>query len=173
MGFMALDSLAKELRCVFLTQKKFLAECAQDSLNGHKFILLKPLTFMNLSGESVLAVVKYFKIESTNILIIHDDLDMPFGKMRYRQKGSAGGNGGIRSIIDRLGNSEFGRLKIGIGRSNFLTAKDYVLSLISQDQKIQLADLFTQTNRAAINFLLDKPVNIQNKQDIKDKDNEP
>lgn len=101
-------------------------------------LLLKPLTFMNLSGQSVASLVHFYKLDpKTDILVIADDIDMAFGKVRYRAKGSSGGQNGLKSIIEHLGTDEFARIKVGIGRDDRFAVSDWVLSkFTSEEMKI-------------------------------------
>lgn len=107
-------------------------------MKGEKTILLKPLTFMNLSGESVAAIMNFYKIPRENILIISDDIDMDFGKIRLREKGSSGGQNGLKSIAEHLGTEEFARLKIGVGRDDRYNVADWVLSKFTDEEKKNL-----------------------------------
>lgn len=95
---------------------RFAAELAEGKVAGQRIFFLKPLTYMNKSGESVAGIVHYYKIDASELLVIHDDLDLPLGRVRITVKGSAGGHNGIKSIIQHLGTDDFTRLKIGIGR---------------------------------------------------------
>ncbi len=113
-GFVVVDSLAEELKLEY--RSKFQGLLGEGKLDGEKIFLLKPQTYMNLSGRSVRELANFMKIPVGDILTIHDDMDLPFGKMRLRSSGSPGGHNGIRSIIGELGTEEFWRLKIGVGR---------------------------------------------------------
>jgi PTH1 family peptidyl-tRNA hydrolase len=94
----------------------FKGKVAEIRQNRKKIILLKPYTFMNLSGQAAAEIVSYYKLPTTDLLVIHDDMDIALGRLRFRKRGSAGGHNGIKSIIQELGTQEFWRLKIGIGR---------------------------------------------------------
>lgn len=124
-GFMVLDALMQELN--LKPQNKFKAEFAQTTLHGEVVYLLKPQTFMNLSGESVRLIKDFYKIEDPDILVIYDDLDLPVGKLRLREKGSSGGHNGIKSIISHLHHQDFKRLRIGIDKNPLIPTADYVL----------------------------------------------
>ena len=100
-GFMALDLIAKELN-ISVTSEKFKGLYGKGNVKGESVILLKPQTYMNLSGESVRAVMDFFKIDKKDLLVIYDDLDLPVGKIRLRAKGSAGGQNGVKNIIQQL-----------------------------------------------------------------------
>lgn len=115
-GFSLLDCLASELGVHFSINKRFGAEVAQSSRNGTSLILLKPMTYMNLSGDPVSKALNFYKVTANNTLVVYDDLDLEEGKVRYKEKGGHGGHNGMRSIIAQLGTSDFPRLKIGVGR---------------------------------------------------------
>ncbi|SFB31693.1 peptidyl-tRNA hydrolase [Lentibacillus halodurans] len=134
-GFMVIDELAGRHRWK-LKKDKFKGRSTVETSDGEKVILLKPQTFMNLSGESVRPVMDFYQIAPENVLVIYDDLDLPAGKIRLRQKGGHGGHNGIRSIIDHLGTKEFKRLRIGIGRpAAAIPVVDYVLQSFSSEQQ--------------------------------------
>jgi peptidyl-tRNA hydrolase, PTH1 family len=113
-GFMVLDRLAARARAIFRVEKKWQAAIASTG-NGW---LCKPQTYMNLSGESVSALGHFYKIEPTQVLVVLDDLALPLGRLRLREKGSAGGHNGLQSVIDHLGTNEVPRLRLGIGTAN-------------------------------------------------------
>lgn len=126
-GFMVLDALAEHWS-VQLKKIKFQAVYVEDRFKGNKVILAKPLTFMNESGRSVAPLMRYFKVPSENMLVIHDDLDLPLGTLRIRPSGSSGGQRGIESITKLLGTQEFPRMRLGISRPpGQMEPKDYVL----------------------------------------------
>ena len=116
-GFALVDLLAAAHKTEFQSEKKFKGELACFSHPTHsKVFLLKPSTFMNLSGESVVAVCQFYKLQPSDVMILHDELDLPLNSMRFVKNGSPAGHNGLRSIIQHLGTQEFARLKIGIGR---------------------------------------------------------
>jgi PTH1 family peptidyl-tRNA hydrolase len=126
-GFMVLDALAEHWS-VQLKKIKFQAVYVEDRFKGNKVVLAKPLTFMNESGRSVAPLMRYFKVPSENMLVIHDDLDLPLGTLRIRPSGSSGGQRGIESITKLLGAQEFPRMRLGISRPpGQMEPKDYVL----------------------------------------------
>ena len=114
-GFMTMDEVAYQEKFDF-DKALFDAVFAQVQIDGEKVIFMKPLTFMNLSGEAIRPLMNYFKITIEDLLVVYDEMDLPVGKIRLRQKGSAGGHNGIKSIISCLGTSEFNRIKVGVGR---------------------------------------------------------
>ncbi len=117
-GFDLVDQLAKRWQISVADQKKFQGLVGEGWVNRQKIVLLKPQTFMNLSGQSVRAVLDWYKLEPTEVLVLYDDLDLPLGKLRLRLSGSAGGHNGMKSIISHLGTNAFPRLRMGIGKSN-------------------------------------------------------
>ncbi|HRY36808.1 MAG TPA: aminoacyl-tRNA hydrolase [Candidatus Magasanikbacteria bacterium] len=113
-GFLVVDALAQKLGASFKFQKKFNAEIAQTKLEGEDVLLMKPQTFMNLSGESVRAVMDFYKIKPKDIVVIQDDKDILFGQVKYQTDRSAAGHNGIKSIIEHLSTQEFARIRIGV-----------------------------------------------------------
>jgi PTH1 family peptidyl-tRNA hydrolase len=114
-GFRVLDRLIRHY-CIGTQERKFRAGWGAGQAEGRKVLFVKPLTYMNRSGEAVGEILKYFGIVAQQALVIHDDLDLPFARIRIARRGGAGGHKGIQSIIDHLGTTDFPRLKIGIGR---------------------------------------------------------
>lgn len=132
-GFMVIDELAKRLN-ISLDKGKFNGIYGIGHISGEKVILLKPLTYMNLSGECVRPFLDYYKVPKENFVVIYDDLDLPVGTIRLRMKGSAGGHNGMKSLIHHLGTEEFKRIRIGISRpNNKMKVIDYVLGKFSED----------------------------------------
>lgn len=126
-GFMVLDALAEHWS-LQLKKIKFNAVYVEDRFKGNKVVLAKPLTFMNESGRSVAPLMRYFKVPAEQMLVIHDDLDLPLGTLRIRPSGSSGGQRGIESITKLLGTQEFPRMRLGISRPpGQMDPKDYVL----------------------------------------------
>lgn len=126
-GFQVVDRLAQAFG-IALQQRKFRAGWGTGTVEGRKIFIVKPLTFMNRSGEVVVEVLKYFGITANQMLVIHDDLDLPLGRIRLVLKGGAGGHRGVSSIIQHLGHQDFPRLKLGIGRpAHGETVESYVL----------------------------------------------
>lgn len=118
-GFDAVDSLALAWSLSWQDNRRFQGAIAERrTADGNKILLLKPLTYMNRSGQSVRAVIDWYKIAPGSILVIYDDMDLPVGRLRIRRSGSAGGHNGMKSIISHLGNQDFPRLRIGIGKSD-------------------------------------------------------
>ncbi|UJL46486.1 aminoacyl-tRNA hydrolase [Virgibacillus sp. NKC19-16] len=134
-GFMVIEELLKRHHWK-LNKKKFNGKYAIEPIQGEKVILLEPQTYMNLSGQSIRPLMDYYHMDVEDVLVIYDDLDLPPGKIRLRQKGGHGGHNGIRSTIDHLGTKEFKRLRIGIGRpTTQVPVIDYVLGSFSKEQQ--------------------------------------
>ena len=147
-GFMALDRLAYELN-LELTQAKFSGHFAQGSLaSGHPVTLLKPQTFMNLSGKSVAPCAKFYQTPLERVIIIHDELEFPFGVVRVKVGGGHAGHNGLRSIIEQLGGAkDFLRVRVGIGRPSRGSVSDYVLGQFSSDEQPWTDDVCRQVAR--------------------------
>lgn len=134
-GFEVISELSNRLN-IPLDQTKFHGVYGIGHYKGEKVILLKPLTYMNLSGESIGAVMDYYDIDLENLLVIYDDLDLPVGKIRLRQKGSAGGHNGIKSTVAHMGSQQFNRIRIGIDRPlNGRSVPDYVLGNFHKEEQ--------------------------------------
>lgn len=133
-GFMAINELAKRWN-ISLNEQKFKGLFGAGFVNGEKVILLKPLTYMNLSGESIRPLMDYYKIDVEDFVVLYDDLDIPVGKLRLRMKGSAGGHNGVKSTISHLGTQEFQRIRMGIDRpKNGMKVVDYVLGRFTSEE---------------------------------------
>ncbi|WP_203334975.1 aminoacyl-tRNA hydrolase [Planococcus beigongshangi] len=155
-GFHVIDHLAAKWNAP-LTQAKFKGMYSVIHRPEGKVMLLKPLTYMNLSGESVSAIMDYYDIGIEDITVIYDDLDLPTGQLRLRQKGSAGGHNGIKSLIQHLGTQNFNRIRIGISRPPAgMKVPDYVLSRFSKEESADMADA-VQKSADACEFWLSKP----------------
>lgn len=127
-GFMIIDELLDRYKWK-LNQNKFKGKYSLEHYNGERVILLQPQTYMNLSGESVKELTNFYQIKTEDILVIYDDIDLPTGKIRLREKGGHGGHNGVRSVIDQLDTKDFKRLRIGVGRPpGSMTVVDYVLA---------------------------------------------
>lgn len=138
-GFIAIDTLAEKLN-VHFTKKMCDGLVAEGFVNGEKVFLLKPQTYMNLSGISVEKMMRKFKIVAQDVYVFVDDIDLPLGKIRYRETGSAGTHNGLKSIVNETGSVDFKRIKIGIGRDEkFADLADFVLSRIP-DEKLQIIE---------------------------------
>lgn len=162
-GFMAVEAFVKHHHIINLkVQGK--AILYTGSIDGGKVIVAKPQTFMNLSGQSVQSLVNFYKVPLDNIIIVHDDLDLPFGVLRIRPDGGAGGQNGIRSIIEKLGTQAFPRLRMGIDRPpGRMEAADYVLQDFNKDQSAELPALIEKTVEGLNSWLEDGISEAMNK----------
>ncbi|BDZ29957.1 aminoacyl-tRNA hydrolase [Lactiplantibacillus sp. WILCCON 0030] len=132
-GFMVVDEVAAKLNAAFKTSK-FEAEVATAFVAGEKVLLVKPSTYMNDSGRAVGPLMTYYHVEPADLLVVHDDLDLPLGVVRLKQKGSAGGHNGIKSIIAHVGDQHFKRVKVGIEHPQKMSVVDYVLGKFTPAQ---------------------------------------
>lgn len=153
-GFMVMDRLADVLN-ESISTSKFKGEYVKFKYKGEDVILLKPMTYMNSSGESVIQVMNYFKINVEDILVIYDDLDMPVGKLRLRESGSAGGHNGVKSIIAHVGTQKFKRIRVGIDKHPHIQIIDYVLGHFQKQEQIQIEEGIENAVKA-IELYLDK-----------------
>ena len=115
-GFDVADAVVREMGASFKKSASFKGELADGRFAGGKVMVVKPMTFMNLSGDSVAPVVKYHNATPADLVVVSDDIDLPVGRIRIRKGGSAGGHNGLKSVIERMGTQDFIRLKIGVGR---------------------------------------------------------
>lgn len=141
-GFMFLDEFAKQNSLKFKVDLAFKCEITNTRINDEIVYLIKPLTYMNNSGISVYNVSNYYKIDSKDILVIHDDLDLELGRIRFRNHGTSGGHKGVQSIINETGTSDFSRLKVGISKVDKEDTIDYVIGYFSKSERAEI-DKFT------------------------------
>lgn len=164
-GFMFLDALAEKHGLKF---SKMMSKgiVALGEIDGHKVALVKPQTFMNVSGECVGPIARFYKAPPHDVLVIYDELDLPEGQLRLRGKGGAGGHNGMRSLIARLGTGEFPRLRIGIGRPpGRMAPKDYVLQDFEANELAALNEAFDKANEGIRRWLqngIDNAMNYVN-----------
>lgn len=149
-GFIIVDNYLQEVDW----KEKFLGLYYICTINNEKVVFLKPSTYMNLSGSSVAACAKYFKIKSEDILVIHDDLDMDFGKIRLKKMSSSGGHNGIKSIINSLNTDLFCRFKFGISKNQNVLTKDYVLSKFSREEQKYIREHQGKYNNIINSFII-------------------
>lgn len=152
-GFWVIDELAKRHNITnFKSERKALV--ADGTIKGKRVLLAKPQTYMNLSGESVRPLMDFYKIELPNLIIVHDELDLPLGTLRLRSSGSHGGQNGVRNIIQHLGTQDFSRARFGIGRpAGKKEAVDHVLSKFSADEAIVAQQVIDLTANAVEHWL--------------------
>lgn len=155
-----------------LNQKKHKAICGSGYIEGEKVILAQPLTYMNLSGESVRELVDFYKVDTEDIIVIYDDVSLDVGRLRIRKKGSAGGHNGIKSIISHLGTDEFPRIKVGVGeKPKGWDLADYVLSRFKGDEEVAIREALGDTSdacRMIITNDMDAAMNQYNKKKPQD-----
>lgn len=162
-GFMAVDKIALDNNIQFKEDKKLKCLLAKFKLGNEDVILIKPTTFMNLSGEAVSAVINYYKIDIKDVLIIYDDISLDLGRLRFRANGSDGGHNGIKSIIKHLNSKTFNRLKIGIGPQPPIPSEAFVLQNFSKEQMPELKETITKAAEAALFSLENSIDKVQNK----------
>lgn len=142
-GFLFVDYLAQKNSLIW-GKSKWKAEVVKTKLYGENVVLVKPLTFMNLSGTAVAQVKSYYKAPLKNIIVIHDDLDLNFGRLKIVADRGAGGHNGVRSLIDNFGGKDFIRIRVGIGRPEFdQESSSFVLSSLNNDEMQTLTGLFS------------------------------
>ncbi|MEW6375758.1 MAG: aminoacyl-tRNA hydrolase [Thermodesulfobacteriota bacterium] len=143
-GFQVVDRLAK-INHIPICAKRFKTLYGKGSIDSHQVILAKPMTFMNRSGEAVKKTVIFFHVGIEDLVVIHDDLDLPFGRLRFKRKGGDGGHQGVRSIIESIGENNFLRLKVGIGRPpKGMDPAEYVLTSFDEIEQFQLDGIISQ-----------------------------
>lgn len=135
-GWMLLDAVADKLGTSAGWRKRGKALVAESRLGAEKLILVKPLTYMNLSGEAVAPLMSWYKLDTGDVIVTHDDMDIPVGTIRIRKKGGAGGHNGIKSLLQHLPDENFARIRIGIGRPlPGWSVVNYVLAVFNEDQR--------------------------------------
>lgn len=168
-GFASIDVLADKYG-IDVSEKKHKALCGKGVIEGQKVILVKPQTYMNLSGESLREVVDYYKIEPEDIIVIYDDISLEPGQLRIRLKGSAGGHNGIKNIIAQLGTQEFPRIKVGVGaKPPRMDLADYVLSRFGAGEQKLMDEAFSDAADAAVMMMTDGAERAMNHYNTKKK----
>ena len=150
-GFKVVDNIAKEYN-IEINRQKFKGAYGEGFINGKKVMLLKPTTYMNLSGESVREVLDFYNLESNEILVFFDVLILDVGRLRIREKGSAGGHNGIKSIIAHVGNDIFPRIKVGVGQPNLNLVK-HVLGRFTKEEMTILDESIEAATKAAAEII--------------------
>lgn len=148
-GFMVVDRLLRDLPAG-THRRRFDAEIAETAADGRRIVLVKPQTFMNRSGNAVQQVIRWYHVPLDRVLVIYDDLDLPFGQLRLRPDGSSGGHNGLESIIAQLGTTGFPRLRIGITRQTRGDTVNYVLSRFSREEEARLPEIIQEAAEAAL-----------------------
>jgi PTH1 family peptidyl-tRNA hydrolase len=157
-GFDTVDYLAEQ-HGITIGEKKHKALIGKGVIAGEKVILLKPQTFMNLSGESIRAAIDYYKVDETSqFIVIYDDISLAPGQLRIRKKGSAGGHNGIKNIIAHLGHDQFMRIKVGVGEKPAgYDLAEYVLGRFSKDERVLMEEAFAQAAQAVEVMMTEGP----------------
>lgn len=158
-GFIMLDDYIGEYKW----SKKFNGLYIEKNINGEKYVFVKPLSFMNLSGGVVSSFVNYYKVSYKDIIVIHDDLDLPVGKIRIKVNSSAGGHNGVKDIIKSLNTQEFMRIKVGISNNKNIDTKDYVLGNFSKSDLKIIKDIEKEVFEIIENFDYDNIDSLMNK----------
>ena len=163
-GYAALDALAESLK-VRADRVKFQGLMVQTTISGHKAILFKPTTYMNLSGQSVAQAAKFYKIPPEHIIVLSDDVSLDPGRLRVRKNGSAGGHNGLKSIISSLGSQEFPRIKIGVGQKPHpdYDLADWVLGTFPLSQRDDMEKTYARAAEAVVTLIEKGPEAAANK----------
>lgn len=162
-GFMTADALAED-KGVSINRSKYKALTAECQIGDEKVMLMKPQTFMNLSGEAVREAVKFYKLQPENVLVVSDDVSLPIGKLRIRQKGSAGGHNGLKSIISNLGTDAFPRIKLGVGAPPHpdYDMADWVLSVFKNQDAVDMDEAAKRAAKAVESYIVNGPDKTMN-----------
>ena len=163
-GFMAADALAKKLG-VSINRARFKALTASAEINGEKVLLMKPQTYMNLSGEAVGEAARFYKILPEHVIVVSDEVSLPLGRLRVRMKGSAGGHNGLKSIIASLGSDSFPRVRIGVGAPSHpdFDMADWVLSVFRNQDLEDMLSAADKAAEAVIAYVTDGPERAMNR----------
>ncbi len=137
-GFIVLDQLAAKASATFSADNRFQAEVARGRLYGQECLFVKPMSYMNLSGGPVSQIMRYFKLDISDLVVLNDDIDVPYGKVKLKRNGGHGGHNGLRDIIAKTGSSEFIRVKLGVGRpaDDRHAVSDWVLGKFTVDELV-------------------------------------
>ena len=168
-GFRVLDKLASLSNISFLNDRH--ADICEILFRGRKIILAKPTTFMNLSGKAVQYWMQKTKVKQENLLVITDDISLPFGVLRLRKKGSNGGHNGLKDIEEYLGNSNYSRIRIGISNDKNISMTDYVLGKWTKEEQLKIPLLTNKSIEIIFSFLqtgLERTMNFYNKKNFID-----
>ncbi|SHF03830.1 peptidyl-tRNA hydrolase [Desulfacinum infernum DSM 9756] len=154
-GFRVVDRLAQRFS-IPMQERKFPAHWGEGRIGGRKVVLVKPMTYMNRSGEAVGPILRYYRLPPEALLVVHDDLDLPLGRIRIARRGGTGGHRGVASIIQTLGGGEFARLKLGIGRPRYgESVEAFVLDGFYSDELEAAEEMVDRAAAAALAVLAD------------------
>ncbi|GMU00042.1 aminoacyl-tRNA hydrolase [Corallococcus caeni] len=169
-GFMVVDALLARARAE-LTQDKFQARVGQGTLGGERILFVEPQTYMNLSGRSVAEAARFYKVAVQDVLVVHDELDLPFGRLQLKAGGGAGGHNGLKSMVQCLGEDAFIRVRVGIGKPEGPNAKErvagYVLSNFDDGERRQLEELIGKAADMAESWVRDGLATAMNRHNRK------
>ena len=168
MGFLALDLLADKYG-IKVDRLKFKALTGEGRIEGKKVLLVKPQTYMNLSGESVREVMNFYKEPIENLIVIYDDIDIPEGTLRIRTKGSAGTHNGMRNIVYLLGDDNFPRIRVGIGGERKMDLVNYVTGRVTEDEADSLWSALNKAAEAAADIVINDVIHAMQEYNIKPK----
>ena len=169
MGFRVIDKLSADLS-VDVTRAKFKSLIGECRIGSEKVLLVKPQTFMNLSGDALRDVANFYKVPDENIIVIYDDMDIPLGAIRIRKFGGPGTHNGMRSVVSRLGTTQFPRIRTGVG-GNEGSLVNHVIGKVSKDEEQVLDETATKAAKAARDIIevgIDKAMNLNNTSKKKD-----
>ncbi len=157
-GFRVIDRLS-EIYGIPLNKEKFNAVYGKGFIREIPVILAKPMAYMNISGPPTRQIAGYFKIDVTDVLVVHDDIDLPFGKIKIKKKGGHAGHKGVRSLIETFGSGSFSRIRIGIGRpDNREEVTDYVLGRFDPQQQAVVEEVVSRAQEAVETIILNKKI---------------
>lgn len=157
-GFEVINRLAEKLDAGWTSSRSFSAKTAKTTCQGSQLLLVKPQTFMNLSGASLAKILRYFRCDPKDLVVILDDADLPLGRLRMRGKGGAGGHRGLISIIESLGTDDFARVRVGVGRESDRNLVDHVLNKFGTESNEMVASA-VQTATDAVICLIENDLN--------------
>lgn len=169
MGFIAIDLLAEEFG-IKVDKLKFKSLVGEGRIAGQRVLLMKPQTYMNLSGEAIREAVNFYKIDPGELIVIYDDIDIPTGTFRIRKKGSAGTHNGMRSVVYQIQSDQFPRIRVGIGSETKMDLINYVVGGISKSERELLEDSLVKSAKAAACIVekgIDKAMNEYNVRPLK------
>ena len=164
MGFMAIDRPA-EMTGAKVNKLKFKSKVGDANIAGHKVVLVKPQTYMNLSGQAVREIMGFYKVDHDHLIVIYDDLDIDTGSIRIRPKGSAGTHNGMKSIVGQLGYDDFPRIRVGIGKERRGDTIGFVIGKVAKEDKKVLQDSIDRAAKSAISIIeedVDRAMNRYN-----------
>lgn len=164
-GYRVVDLLAQKLN-IDINKEKFKGMFGEGTYNGKKVMILKPITYMNLSGESVVEAVNFYKLPLEDVIVVYDDIDIEIGKIRIRPEGSSGTHNGMRNITDLLGSHDFPRIRVGIGKApQGMDLANFVLSKFSIEEKSDIEKAIDMASEAVLEVIrsgISKAMNIYN-----------